>query len=88
MVAALLPAHAGLHVLANGHGATPRQAHVLADQGNEGMDSKEVADRLARIEAKLDALLDALAEDEDEQEAGVDLDGNAVGGERDEGETL
>lgn len=44
--------------------------------------------QLDRIEAKLDALLDALAEDDDEQEAGVDLDGNAVGGERDEGETL
>jgi hypothetical protein len=35
-------------------------------------------DQLDRIEAKLDALLAALAEDEPEQEQQFDLDGNEI----------
>lgn len=45
-------------------------------------------ERMARIEAKLDSLITALAEDDPEQEPGVDLDGNDVGGERDTTQTL
>lgn len=45
-------------------------------------------DRMQRIEAKLDSLIAALAEDDPEQEPGVDLDGNDVGGERDTTQTL
>ncbi len=45
-------------------------------------------EQLDRIEAKLDALLDALA-DEDEEEPQFDLEGNLIeGGERDENESL
>lgn len=43
---------------------------------------------LAQIKGLMVTLLDALAEDDDEQETGVDLDGNDVGGERDQYETL
>lgn len=46
-------------------------------------------DQLDRIEAKLDALLDALAEDGPREEPALDLDGNAIlGRERDPGEEL
>lgn len=45
------------------------------------------AEQLDRIEAKLDALLDALADEGDEPQ--YDLDGNLIeGGERDENESL
>ncbi|NYT25393.1 hypothetical protein H0A73_17470 [Alcaligenaceae bacterium] len=45
-------------------------------------------EQLDRIEAKLDALLEALAE-EDEDEPQYDLDGNLMeGGERDESQSL
>jgi len=45
--------------------------------------------QLDRIEAKLDALLEALAEEGDEEEQQYDLDGNLVdGGERDQSESL
>lgn len=43
---------------------------------------------LAQIKGLMVTLLDALAEDEEEQEPGVDLDGNDVGGDRDQYETL
>lgn len=43
-----------------------------------------IQEQLNRVEAKLDALLEALAEESDEQEETVfDLDGELVGGERD-----
>ena len=48
------------------------------------------ADRaqLARIEAKLDTLIAALAEDEDEQPELTDLEGRQFGGERNQDESL
>jgi len=52
------------------------------------MDSEMMA-ALARIEAKLDALLEALAEeDEGEQQPAMTLDGQPTGGERDQGQAL
>lgn len=44
--------------------------------------SRKVASQLDRIEAKLDALIEALAED-DIPEPALTLDGQDVGGERD-----
>lgn len=48
------------------------------------------ADRatLARIESKLDALLQALAEDEEPEPVLSDLDGQQFGGERDQAQSL
>lgn len=46
----------------------------------------ELSARLARIEAKLDALLAALADDEEDVK--FDLDGNPVAPDRDEGAEL
>jgi len=43
---------------------------------------------IARLEAKVDALLDALAEADDEDEQQFDLDGNPLGGLRSTGEPL
>lgn len=43
---------------------------------------------LAQLKVMLGSLLDALAEDDSEQELAVDLDGSDVGGERDQYETL
>lgn len=43
---------------------------------------------IARLEAKLDALLDALAGEDDEEERRFDLDGNPLAGERDQAEAL
>lgn len=43
---------------------------------------------LARIEAKLDALLKALADEEDDTEQRMDLDGKMVGGPRDGSKSL
>lgn len=41
-------------------------------------------DSVSRVEAKLDALIEALgAEDQGEQEQSLSLDGDAIGGERD-----
>ena len=46
-------------------------------------------EQLDRIEAKLDALLDALADEGGDDEPQYDLDGNLIeGGERDENESL
>lgn len=46
-------------------------------------------EQLDRIEAKLDALLDALADEGDEDEPQYDLDGNLIENvERDENESL
>lgn len=42
----------------------------------------------ARIEDKLDALLAALADDGEEAEVRITLDGEAVGGERDDSQPL
>lgn len=48
-----------------------------------------ILENQARIEAKLDALLDALAyEQEEDEEPAVDLDGNPAGGERDPNQPL
>jgi hypothetical protein len=58
--------------MANRPRARHRQDGTLDRQGNESMD------QLDRIEAKLDALLAALAEDEPEQEQQFDLDGNEI----------
>jgi hypothetical protein len=44
--------------------------------------------RLARIEDKLDALLDALAGDQDEDHPAHTLDGHPMGRERPEGQPL
>lgn len=44
--------------------------------------------QLDRIEAKLDALLEALAEDHEEEEQHFDLDGNPLPAERDQGQPL
>ena len=53
------------------------------------MMDKALRAQLDRIEAKLDALLDALAEDEDEGEPELfSLDGEYVGSARDAGEEL
>lgn len=50
------------------------------------MMDKTLKAQLDRIEAKLDALLDALAEEEDEGEPELlSLDGEYVGGDRDKG---
>lgn len=48
------------------------------------------ADRaqLARIEAKLDTLIAALAADEEEEPEITDLEGQTFGGERDQSESL
>lgn len=49
----------------------------------------ELREQLNRIEAKLDALLEALAEDEMQEEPAFDLDGNAIlGRERDHDQEL
>lgn len=45
-------------------------------------------DQLDRIEAKLDALLDALAAEEDGAAPAFDLDGDLIGGERDQDQEL
>lgn len=44
--------------------------------------SDPVIDSLARIESKLDALLEALAAEEPDQKPGLTLDGEPVGDER------
>lgn len=45
-------------------------------------------DRLDRIEQKLDLLIAALAEDQEDQEQGFDLEGNELGKERDDTQSL
>ena len=72
MVAALLPVRRGADGMANRPRAGHRQDGALDRQGNESMD------QLDRIEAKLDMLIDALADDEPEQEQQFDLDGNEI----------
>jgi hypothetical protein len=47
-----------------------------------------VQDQLDRIEAKLDALIAALADDGDEDAPQLTLDGLDAGGERDQGQSL
>ena len=67
--------------------AFPGRRVLIADGG---MQVREVGieEKLDRIEAKLDALLDALAEDEDD-EPQFDLDGNLIENfERDDNESL
>lgn len=66
--------------------AFPGRRVLIADGG---MQVREVGieEKLDRIEAKLDALIEALAED-DEQEESFDLDGNPIGGQRDTTESL
>ena len=49
------------------------------------MMDKTLKAQLDRIEAKLDALLEALAEEEDEGEPELSLDGEYFGGARDKG---
>ncbi len=44
--------------------------------------------QLDRIEAKLDALIMALSEDEQDDDPQFTLDGELLGGERDQGEML
>lgn len=44
--------------------------------------------QLDRIEAKLDALLDALAAEDDGAAPAFDLDGELIGGERDQDQEL
>lgn len=44
--------------------------------------------QLDRIEAKLDALLEALADEGEEAEVRITLDGEVVGGERDDSQPL
>lgn len=58
--------------MANRPGAGHRQDGALDRQGNESMD------QLDRIEAKLDALLAALADDEEQDEVQFDLEGNEI----------
>lgn len=43
---------------------------------------------LLRMEAKLDSLIAALAEDEDDEEPSITLDGERAGGERDQNQSL
>ena len=53
------------------------------------MVDKQILQQLARIEAKLDALIDALAEETDESERPeFTLDGFQIGGERDQNAIL
>lgn len=48
-----------------------------------------IEEQLDRIEAKLDALINALAEDDAPEDLGFDLDGNVIiGRERDQGAEL
>lgn len=51
------------------------------------MEQQLILERLARIEAKLDTLLQALAES-DEDEPSITLDGDIVGAERDRTQSL
>ena len=51
-------------------------------------DIQEIQDPLQRIEAKLDYLIMALAEDDEDEEPTDDLEGNVAGGPRDETEEL
>jgi tetrahydromethanopterin S-methyltransferase subunit G len=52
------------------------------------MDINAITDQLDRIEAKVDFLLNALIEDEVPDLEDIDLDGLAVGGERDQNQVL
>jgi hypothetical protein len=47
------------------------------------MPADPILEALSRIEYKLDVLIAALAEDQDEDQMHLDLDGSEVGGERD-----
>lgn len=48
----------------------------------------ELREQLNRIEAKLDALLEALAAEEEGAAPARDLDGDLIGGERDQDQEL
>lgn len=48
----------------------------------------DLSEQLNRIEAKLDALIDALAAEEEGAEPAFDLDGDLIGGERDQDQEL
>lgn len=68
--------------------AFPGRRLMIVDGGIEVSDAGRSA-QMDRIEAKLDALLDALADEGDDDEPQYDLDGNLIeGGERDENESL
>lgn len=45
-------------------------------------------EQIDRIEAKLDALIEALAEDDAQEDPAFDLEGQPLGGERDQNQEL
>lgn len=52
------------------------------------MPPEDIAARLDRIERKLDTLIAALAEDEEGEQPGSDLEGNPIPRERDQSQSL